>query len=129
MPDLNQQVCEKLGIEPTSTWVVGDADSHCFSGTKERCEQWHADHVGYVQRFSYTVRERARYPDLASNSGFFILWAALKRNGWSICAVDDGQDCWAKLSRSGGVEVRSGYYDTPQQALLMAAATALGVQE
>lgn len=128
-PETNAKICEALSIEPVfQYWAVGDASAQCFNGTQEECRNWAVSHPDYIQQFGYAVVERVRYPDLATEAGFFTLWAALKRNGWSTCAVDDGEHCWAKLSRAG-VEVRSGYYDTAHAALAAAAALALGVAD
>lgn len=126
-PETNAKICEKLNIEPVAhTCRCGhDLIWHNLIGTGgcSECDDWQNPHPcgGYEA-------VHIAYPDLATEAGFFILWAALKRNGWSTCAVDDGKDCWAKLSRPGA-EVRSGYYDTAPQALLMAAALALGVAD
>lgn len=132
-PETNAKICQTLSIQPIDerpghAYADHDGTSDCDNGCGAWMGPFRSGAPTGVDPFGECPLAAPVYPDLATEAGFFILWAALKRNGWSTCAVDDGKDCWAKLSRPGA-EVRSGYYDTAPQALLMAAALALGVAD
>lgn len=125
MPDLNRAVCEKLGIPPLAEVCRCGHDAVWHNISSPGCSECsHRRSTEPCRGFEFAM---AAYPELATEAGFFVLIAALHAKGYGYEIRSDAGPATALVYGNASHSKRSA--STPQQALLVAAAAALGVQE